>query len=452
MSNDIILKAPDYAYKAVDIYKVKLKKIGSFRDKFKRFFSNKNDKAKEINEIQIKLKTYGKELQELCLKYCEDKKFRDEVQKVLKICKKLFKSFGIKDDITDVGVQVAYGSLIKELIPRYISLINEAIEKCKKNSEGAGDFVNKITSYYSKIRSSLAKIEYKDEHIAKLLAVFDALGMFFCRIHWENVTKSQKEVIESLVKKRTYLERMKTTLKMGRIDWKEAYEGINENLTNNKKLINFDEQVKKWEDIHYFSKDIFKSYEGEGKNFFDEYWKDETLEENARKFKCKFTFDENTKNDIEDYAKSEVSGKLSQVCTKPNIKSACEKVMENSFKELFESIKGREMFERSCKEVYIVNKKLGKEAIKDACTMYDAIVKKKSLGNYTSGQCEFWLEDSGCNSVFDFNLGKKPEDALELAKELWKSRGNADVKVGMRGYLFGTKTGKSMRVHGAISV
>lgn len=449
MSNDIILKAPDYAYKAVDIYKVKLKKIGSFRDKFKRFFSNKNDKAKEINEIQIKLKTYGKELQELCLKYCEDKKFRDEVQKVLKICKKLFKSFGIKDDITDVGVQVAYGSLIKELIPRYISLINEAIEKCKKNSEGAGDFVNKITSYYSKIRSSLAKIEYKDEHIAKLLAVFDALGMFFCRIHWENVTKSQKEVIESLVKKRTYLERMKTTLKMGRIDWKEAYEGINENVRNEEK--NFDEQVKKWKKIQYFSKD--KLEESRVRNdFFHAYWQDETLEENARKFKCKFTFDENTKNDIETIAESEVTGKLLQVCIKPNTKSECEEIMENSFKELFESIKGREMFERSCKEVYIVNKKLGKEAIKDACTMYDAIVKKKSLGNYTSGQCEFWLEDSGCNSVFDFNLGKKPEDALELAKELWKSRGNADVKVGMRGYLFGTKTGKSMRVHGAISV
>lgn len=447
MSNDIILKAPDNAYKTVDVYKAKLKKIGSLKGKVKRFFSNKNDKAKEINEINKDLKKYSKKSQELYLEYYEDKKFRDEVQKVLKICKKLSKSFGIKDDITDVGVQGAYGSLIKELIPRYISLINEAIEKCKKNSDGAGDFVNKITTYYSKIRSSLAKIEYKDEYIAKLLAIFDALGMFFCRSHWKNVTKSQKEVIKLLVEKRTYLERMKTTLKRGEISWKKAYEDINENLTNNKKLINFDEQVKKWEDIHYFSKDIFKSYGGEGKNFFDEYWQDEALEEKERKFKCKFTFDEDTKNNIETYAKSEVSGKLSQVCTKPNIKSACEEIMENSFKELLESIKGRETFEQSCKEVYIV--KSGKEAIKDACTMYEALVNHKSFGD-KSDKCKYQLEYSGRN-LLDGDFTIFGNNLEEILNALWKSRGTSE-EIKKRRLLSDELKKLKMDVPGAISV
>lgn len=444
MSNDIILKAPDNAYKAVDVYKAKLKKIGSLKGKVKRFFSNKNDKAKEINEINKNLKEYGKKLQELYLEYYEDKKFRDEVQKVLKVCKKLFKSFGIKDDITAVGVHGAYGSLIKELIPRYISLINEAIEKCEKKSEGAGEFVNKITSYYSKIRSSLAKIEYKDEHIAKLLTVFDALGMFFCRIHWENVTKSQKEVIESLVKKRTYLERMKTTLKMGRISWKEAYEGINKNVRNEEK--NFDEQVEKWKKIQYFSKDIFKSYEGEGKDFFDEYWQDETLEEKERKFKCKFTFDEDTKNDIENYAKSEVNGSFIQVCSKKDIKSACEEIMENSFKRLLESIKGRKTFEQSCKKVYIV--KSGKEATKDACTMYDVLVNHKSFGD-KSDKCKYQLEYSGRNLLGDgFTISGN--DLEEILDNLWKSRG---ITKKIKNSWFSCKVEElKMNMPGAISV
>lgn len=433
MSNGITLKAPDNAYKAVDVYKVKLKKIGSFRDKFKRFFSNKNDKVKEINEIQIKLKTYGKELQELCFKYYEDKKIRDKVQKLLKMCKKLCKSFGIKDDITAGYVRV-YGPLIKELIPRYKVLIDEAIGNLKEKSEGAGDFVNKITSYYSKIRSSLAKIEYKDKYIAKLFAVFDALDMFFRGRHWENVTKSQEKIIKLLVEMRTYLEKMEIKLKKGGIDWEEAYKGINENVG---KEGNFDKQVEEWNNIQYFSKDKLEESQG-GDDFFNAYWGGKGLEDTL-----KAKFDDATKNDIKSYVKSEVSKELSKVCSEPNIKSACEKVMENSFKELFESIKGRKMFEQSCEKVYI---KLGEEA---ACTMYDVVVNHKSFGD-KSDKCNYQLEYSGCNPLGDgFTISGN--DLEEILDNLWTGRGKA--KKNKKRWFFSDKVEElKMNMPGTISV
>lgn len=433
MSNGITLKAPNSAYKVLNAYKAKLNNLASVTDKIRRFFLNKDDKAKEINEIQVKLKTYGKELQELCWKYYEDKKFRDKVQKLLKMCKKLCKSFGIKDDITAGYVRV-YGPLIKGLIPRYKVLIDEAIGNLKEKSEGAGDFVNEITSYYSKIRSSLAKIEYKDKYIAKLFAVFDALDMFFRGRHWENVTKSQEKIIKLLVEMRTYLEKMEIKLKKGGIDWEEAYKGINENVG---KEGNFDKQVEEWNNIQYFSKDKLEESQG-GDDFFNAYWGGKGLEDTL-----KAKFDDATKNDIKSYVKSEVSKELSKVCSEPNIKSACEKVMENSFKKLLESIKGRKMFEQSCEKVYI---KLGEEA---ACTMYDVVVNHKSFGD-KSDKCNYQLEYSGCNPLGDgFTISGN--NLEEILNNLWKNRGiSKEIK---KRRLFSDKVEElKMNMPGTISV
>lgn len=440
----IILKAPNNIYQKVKFYETELKEIDKFKNKFKRFFSKK--KNEELENIKGCLKKYCEDLQRLSYEYREDDKLYKMIQKVLNKCKKMCKSHKIPySEINPTSVKM-FGSEIKSLILVCMSIINKTLKGCTKVSDVPAEFTNSINSEYSKIKSGLKKIEYIDLYVAKLLVVFDVLGIIFNKNHWYNAVNFQKEIMNLFVNEEREIEELEISLGQGKMNWRDACEI----LRSKRKTLEekSPSAIEKWKNC-YFSKEVMRrTFESEAVKLI--FSKNDIFE----KFKLHFGISDDIKEAINGDVCEELKEVLNSIENQEDkgLKKYLEEIMKNKFDIVVKNIEDRETFEQSCKEVYIFNEKLDKKAIKDACSMYDVLVKGKSLGNDTSVECDYRLKDSNCESVFDCTLGKNSKDALELAKELWKSRGNADIEVGVRGYLFGKKTGKSMRVPGAISV
>lgn len=433
MPNDIILQASDDAYKAVDIYKAKLKKIGSFRDKFKRFFSNKNDKAKEINEIQIKLKTYGKELQELCLKYYEDKKFRDKARKVMKICKDLFKSFEIKDDITDVGVKGAYGPLIKILIKECISVCDKTMESCKDG--GALQFFSSIDSYYYKTIFELRTVKYVDLYVAKKAAKSVVLYKFFKEYHWDRVYESEDRIRDLLVERRRKVEKIRYELGKGKLDWECAYKSLREI----KRFLECDKDgvakkiKEQWERERYFSgASIKKTFDSIGNiNLI--------INKIIVEWPGLNVLDANAKSDVKK-AVQETLQPVFGVIEVDEALNLLKKIFEDSFEATKKSIENREKFEKMCNNMILRETQLSgetREVKKDDndATVYEIannIKPIREMSRYES--CVICY--NGEKIVRSGLLGSTKNEVKENMDMIYRTGGHLrDKKSGRRYYL-----------------
>lgn len=428
MPNDIILQAPNKDYKEVDVCKAELEEIGSVKGTFKRFFSSKENRKKQLNEIEEDLKEKGKRLQELYLKYYDDKKFRDKARKVMKICKNLFKSFEIKDDITAVGVKGAYGPLIKILIKECISVIDNTSRAFNSSSE-ASSFVNGVGNHHRELKKTLLKkcesVEYVDIYNARIAAIAIILVEFFYNIHWDGANKSQDKISKRISKLKKEVSGIRKDLGEGKRDWEEAYRslvGIYNTLKPNKAGIStkFTEEFKK---ESYLSSYSMKETFDNGKVI------DSIMNgENFKNFKLKNfelkELDNNDKNDV----RENVQEKLKPVfdITEVNsLKQSIMQILKSIYEALTTSFDNRKKFEEACKKAFL--KRIKSEGIfgydteeNDDFTVYNIANNTKSIKEIGPGGVllyyyNYWR--------YCYRLYGNNECIEKIVKEIWNRRG-----------------------------
>lgn len=434
MSNDITLKAPEDADERLKKCKEELEIIGNLKNKLGRLFSR--DRENKLKQVKGNLETQYKELWRLSKEFNEDGKFVKEVQKILDKCKKMCKSYGIKTGSIKVGARMC-GQSIKHLIKLCKLTIDETAERCSENRE-AFKFINTISGYRPKIMEELSEAEYADTFVVKKIVEFVASFEVLCKKHWERVVKSQEEISKLLAKKNKEFSDIQKGLEKGNIDWGMALQ----DLANIYEYIKSDENSisKGWKKGCYFSVDSIKTTFDNGA-VVDSII-DEMVDKNNYvwfRFGERNPLDASCKGELKEAVKKKLRFVFS-ITDANKIQESLEKIFENSFKAIKESIKERKKFEEACRKMIIrettlyYGSRLAKKDDNDA-TVYDIVNNNKSIREMDQSQYEFCVIEY-INDVItkDIVLGNTKDEVVSSVHEIWETRGHFQDKKNRKRY------------------